>query len=73
MKTAPNITFSNSFTVTKVTPFNQNDSVVLFDMFNKDMGHTTGSHIITEAINTLYDPVLNQSVQSHSEVRRHIM
>lgn len=65
---SPNISFANSFTVNNVKPYNQNDSDVLFIMFNKDLGHTTGKQIITESINALYSPLLNVSVQSHSEV-----
>jgi hypothetical protein len=66
LDSAPNITISNSFTVTNVTPYNQNDSDVLFVMFNKDLGHSTGKQIVLDAINALYNPTLNASVQSHS-------
>lgn len=65
---SPNISFANSFTVNNVKPYNQNDSDVLFIMFNKDLGHPTGKQIVAEAINVLYEPMLNKSVQSHSEV-----
>jgi len=39
----------------------------LFVMFNKDLGHPTGKQIVLDAINALFDPILNASVQSHSE------
>jgi len=69
LNASPNITFGNSFTVNNVNPYNQNDSDVLFVIFNKDLGHPTGKQIVADSINALYGPLLNVSVQSHSEVR----
>lgn len=46
LNASPNLTFGNSFTVTNVKPYNQNDSDTLFNMFNKEMNHTTGKQVV---------------------------
>jgi hypothetical protein len=50
----PNIIFGYSFTVGNVTSYTQNNSDVLFVIFNKELGHSTDKQMVMDAINALY-------------------
>lgn len=65
---APNVTFGNSFSVSKVVPYSANDTEILDLMLNKNEGHTSGKELVMEAINSVYAALLNASAKSHSEV-----
>ena len=46
-----NVTFTNDFPVSKVTPYTQNDSETLFIMMNKALSHQSGKNAIAQCIN----------------------
>lgn len=47
VRSAPNITFGNSFSVTKVVPYNANDTEILDLMLNKNDGQTSGKQLVS--------------------------
>lgn len=61
-----NVTFTNSFPVSNVKPFNENDSSTLALMMNEAVLHEPGKDIIAKAINEHFATVLNETIFNDS-------
>lgn len=61
-----NVSFANSFPVSNVKPYNENDSDTLVIMMNDAVHHEPGKDLIAKAINEHYATVLNETIFNDS-------